>query len=262
VELLQAYFLIHDDWMDRDRVRRGGPAVHAALEPHVASEHLAASGAVLAGDYTLALGTRVLASAGPPNGKWPALLRGFAQMQLDAVVGQKLDVLGDGNNLDEVCRLKTASYTVLGPLKLGLVLAGADQPENAAMEGFAVPLGIAFQLRDDLIGAFGDTTVTGKPQGSDLRAGKRTLLVNLALELAGTADARRIQCVLGSPTASPEALAAALASIDACGARARVEQRIQALAAEARGALSAGGFQPAARALLEGVQVALLERTH
>jgi geranylgeranyl diphosphate synthase, type I len=261
VELLQAYFLIHDDWMDRDRVRRGGPAVHAALEQHLGSEHLAACGAVLSGDYTLALATRVLASAGPTGGKWPALLGRFAQMQLDAVVGQKLDVLGDGKNLDEVYRLKTASYTVLGPIELGLVLGGADLPENTSMAAFAVPLGIAFQLRDDLIGAFGDSAVTGKPQGSDLRAGKRTLLVSTALELAAPADARRIQNAFGNATANQASIAAALAAIDGSGARERVEQRIQVLAVEARDALDAARFQPAARALLEGVRVALLERS-
>src|SRR5262245_17375293 len=110
VELLQAYFLIHDDWMDRDRLRRGGPAVHAALEGVFASEHLAAAGAVLAGDFTLALATGALARARVPDGRWAAVLQRFAQMQLDAVIGQKLDVLGDGSAIDEVYRLKTGSY--------------------------------------------------------------------------------------------------------------------------------------------------------
>src|SRR5262245_49403519 len=146
VELLQAYFLIHDDWMDGDRLRRGGPAVHAALEGAFGSVHLAAAGAILAGDYTLALATRTLARAEVPAGRWAQVLGRFAQMQLDAVVGQKLDVLGDGSNLEEVYRLKTASYTVLGPLHLGLELCPARDDAGrmlAALEAFAVPLGVA-----------------------------------------------------------------------------------------------------------------------
>ncbi len=261
VELLQSYFLIHDDWMDQDRMRRGGPAVHAALEAHFPSTHLAASGAVLAGDYTLALATRVLGRAEPAPERWPALLQRYAQMQLDAVVGQKLDVLGDGENLDEVYRLKTASYTVQGPLALGMLLGPAEPRWPASqLADFAVPLGIAFQLRDDLIGAFGEPALTGKPRGSDLVAGKRTLLVQTALALAGPSQRQLLQQVLGNSAVTPEALAAALSVIDACGARGRVEERIQVLAAQARAALASADVPPLGRVLLEGVLAAMIER--
>lgn len=264
VELLQAYFLIHDDWMDGDRLRRGGPAVHAALEGQFGSVHLAAAGAVLAGDYTLALATRVLARVEAPEGRWPRVVGRFAQMQLDAVVGQQLDVLGDGSNLEEVYRLKTASYTVLGPLHLGLELCptgGTNGRMLAALEAFAVPLGIAFQLRDDLIGAFADPAVTGKPLGGDLRAGKRTLLVSLALGRRGSDAERLLSSVLGNPQASTGEVQRTLAALDACGARAEVESRITALRRDAAEALDAGAWSPAARALLDGLMTAMLERT-
>ena len=262
VELLQAYFLIHDDWMDRDRLRRGGPTVHAALEGVFASEHLAASGAVLAGDFALALATRTLGTAHVAEGRWPAVLRRFATMQLDAVIGQKLDVLGDGSELDEVYRLKTASYTVLGPLLLGLELGPAPAPAGAvtALEAFAVPLGIAFQLRDDLIGAFAEPSVTGKPRGSDLRAGKRTLLATLALARAGSDAERQLSAVLGNPHAADRDVERALVALDACGARAEVERRIVALSAQARDALAAAPWAPGDRPLLDGLLKALLER--
>jgi geranylgeranyl diphosphate synthase, type I len=262
VELLQAYFLIHDDWMDRDRLRRGGPAVHAALEGVFASEHLAASGAVLAGDFTLALATSVLGQTRVPDGRWPAVLKRFAQMQLDAVIGQKLDVLGDGSALDEVYRLKTASYTVQGPLLLGLEL-GPGSPlagTVAAIEAFATPLGIAFQLRDDLIGAFADESITGKPRGGDLRAGKHTLLVSLALGRRGSDVERLVSRVLGDPEAAPERVDQALAALDACGARAEVERRITALAAEASAVLDTMPWPAGDRLLLDGLKRALLER--
>jgi geranylgeranyl diphosphate synthase type I len=263
VELLQAYFLIHDDWMDGDRLRRGGPAVHAALEGHFGSVHLAAAGAVLAGDYTLALATRQLARVDAPEGRWPLVLGRFAQMQLDAVVGQELDVLGDGSNLEEVYRLKTASYTVLGPLHLGLELCPMGSTSSrllASLEAFAVPLGVAFQLRDDLIGAFADPKVTGKPLGGDLRSGKRTLLVSLALARRGTDVERLLSDVLGNPQASNADIQRTLAALDACGARTQVEQRIGALSRDASEALDAGGWSPEARALLDGLMKAMIDR--
>lgn len=262
VELLQAYFLIHDDWMDRDRLRRGGPTVHAALEGVFASEHLAAAGAVLAGDFTLALATRVLAGSRVSDGRWPAVLQRFAQMQLDAVIGQKLDVLGDGSAIDDVYRLKTASYTVQGPLLLGLELGPGAAPPGAvaAIEACAVPLGIAFQLRDDLIGAFADESVTGKPRGSDLRAGKRTLLHNLALGRLGSEVERLVSAVLGDANAPEARVQQALVALDACGARAEVERRITALSSEATAALDAVPWPPGDRLLLDGLKLALLER--
>lgn len=262
VELLQAYFLIHDDWMDGDRLRRGGPAVHAALESVFGSEHLAASGAVLAGDFTLALAMRVLGQARVGEGRWASVVGRFAQMQLDAVIGQQLDVLGDGSALDEVYRLKTGSYTVLGPLLLGLELGPGPVSATAvsALEAFATPLGIAFQLRDDLIGAFAESSVTGKPRGGDLRAGKRTLLVDAALSRRGSDVERLVSQVLGNATASEREIEQALAALDACGARADVESRISTLSAKAHAAVQASPWGSGDRHLLEGLLRALLAR--
>jgi geranylgeranyl diphosphate synthase, type I len=259
VELLHAYFLIHDDWMDQDELRRGGPAVHTALARRFASVHLGAAGAVLAGDYTLALATRALANPALPDERRQALLERFVSMQLDAVVGQKLDVLGDGSNLDDVYRLKTGSYTVLGPLELGAALHGAPPELSAAFQAFALPLGIAFQLRDDVLGAFGDPAQTGKPRGGDLLAGKRTLLLQAAL--AQPAARESVSIVFGDRNAPAAAVDAALAALDACGARAGVEARITELRANCRQALNAAAFTPAARRLLEGVLAALLDRS-
>jgi geranylgeranyl diphosphate synthase type I len=258
VELLHAYFLIHDDWMDQDSLRRGGPAVHAALELHFPSPHLAASGAVLAGDYTLALAQRELSLGVTLVPQRDEVVRRFVAMQLDAVVGQQLDVLGDGSNLDDVYRLKTGSYTVLGPLGLGLALGGAPPALGEALEGFALPLGIAFQLRDDLIGAFGDPHMTGKPRGSDLLAGKRTLLLESALTLADPTVRALLRNLLGDRSATRESIDVALDAIDTTGARAHVEARITELTAQARAALAA--FDAPARTLLEGVLAALVDR--
>jgi geranylgeranyl diphosphate synthase type I len=281
VELMHAYFLIHDDWMDQDELRRGGPAVHARLARQFDSTHLGAAGAVLAGDYTLALATRELARAGVPPERQASVLARFVAMQLDAVVGQQLDVLGNysgadgaaqreaeagsplaeargGANWEDVYRLKTGSYTVLGPLELGVALRDAAAELAAALEGFALPLGIAFQLRDDLLGAYGDPARTGKPRGSDLIAGKQTLLLSAAL--ADSNASRILGGVVGNPRATRDAVDAALAAMDACGARASVETRIAELTREARTALAQGPFDAAGRSLLEGVLSALVDR--
>jgi geranylgeranyl diphosphate synthase, type I len=263
VELLQAYFLIHDDWMDGDRVRRGGPAVHAALEPEFGSAHLAAAGAVLAGDFAVALAARVLSSAHLPEVSWPRVLHRFAQMQLDAVLGQQLDVLGDGRDLEQVYRLKTGSYTVLGPLQLGIECspqAATSGETLLALEAVAAPLGVAFQLRDDLIGAFADTAVTGKPRGGDLRAGKRTMLVDVALARPQSDAARLVSAVLGEADASDAEVDRALAALDACGAREDVERRIAVLQAAAAAAIESGPWGVEARELLSGLSRALLDR--
>lgn len=258
VELLHAYFLIHDDWMDQDELRRGGPAVHAVLGRQLGSIHLGAAGAVLAGDYTAALATRVLLQGQLPAERQGRALSRFIDMQLDAIVGQQLDVLGDGSNLDDVYRLKTGSYTVLGPLLLGAALGELSSEQSAALEAFALPLGIAFQLRDDLLGAFGDPTETGKPRGSDLLSNKRTLLLQVALQNPECRAA--LEGVLGNPTAPPPAVESALAAIARSGARARVEARIAELTARTEQAASASAFNATGRGLLLGMLAALTDR--
>src|SRR6185436_17927767 len=237
------------------------------------SAHLGAAGAVLAGDYTLALATRELARADVTPERRASLLARFVAMQLDAVVGQQLDVLGNqlghppgerlaaargSSNLEDIYRLKTGSYTVLGPLQLGVALGDATAELGAALEAFALPLGIAFQLRDDLLGAYGDPARTGKPRGSDLVAGKRTFL--LAAALADSSASQALGAIVGNPRATADAVETALAAIDACGARARVEARIEELSQQARAALAQGPLDAAGKDLLEGVRAALIDR--
>jgi geranylgeranyl diphosphate synthase type I len=262
VELLHSYFLIHDDWMDQDELRRGGPAVHSALARQFGSAHLGAAAAVLAGDYTLALATRELTRADLPLEHRARVLDRFAAMQLDVVAGQQLDVLGGvpgaAVQLDDVYRLKTGSYTVLGPLELGAELCDVSAELRSALEEFAVPLGIAFQLRDDLLGAFADPAHTGKPRGSDLIAGKRTLLLQAAL--TDPRASQLIGLVLGKPASSSTDVEAALQAIAACGARASVEARIAELTRRSLQVLESGPFPASARGLLGGVLRALLER--
>jgi geranylgeranyl diphosphate synthase, type I len=261
LELLHSYFLIHDDWMDGDRVRRGGPSVHVALAARFASEHKGNASAILAGDYAVALACDALARVETRPERLRAVFLAFAEMQLGAVAGQQLDMVGEGRDVELGYALKTGSYTVEGPLKLGALLAGASAKSAtlAALSRYARPAGVAFQLRDDLLSLFGDPAQTGKPLASDLMSGKRTLLLRLALRRGKPRELSVIKKVLENPRAKVPALRAALSAIQATGAPELVETRIAQLSEQALAELKRG-VSPAGRDLLIGATTALCSR--
>jgi len=260
IELLQAYFLIHDDWMDRDSVRRGGPTVHEHLARRFHSQRLGNASAVLAGDYAVALATEALARVEVDTGRTSPLFACFSQMQLDAVSGQQLDLLGRARDVEAAYALKTGSYTVRGPLRLGALLAAASPRVLRALDRYALPLGIAFQLRDDLLSAFGDPKKTGKPFGSDLRRGKRTVLLSTALRRARGRDHRILERVVGNAGASEDDVQRAVEVLERSGAKGLVEARIDELVARALSGLSTGRITPEGLRLLEGAASALTAR--
>jgi geranylgeranyl diphosphate synthase, type I len=260
VELLQSYFLIHDDWMDGDEKRRGGPSVHAALRRRFRSEHLGACGAVLTGDYLVALATRALIQATEKHVRQTELLTTFADMQLAAVLGQQLDAVQITRSADMVYELKTGSYTVSGPLRLGALLSAADSKTLVALERFAQPLGIAFQLRDDQLNLFASSKQTGKPVASDLVAGKWTWLVQWAFAHAKPSARRALKVAFGNASASRAEIKTALAALRESGADEAAEQRIRELSATALSSLKKAKLSPAGDALLRGAARAFVER--
>ena len=261
LELLHTYFLIHDDWMDGDRVRRGGPSVHVALAQRFRSEHKGNASAILAGDYAVALACDALARVQTDPRRLRGAFAAFAEMQLGAVAGQQLDMVGRGRDVELGYALKTGSYTVEGPLRLGALLAGAKPATLAALSRYSRPAGVAFQLRDDLLSLFGDPKQTGKPLASDLISGKRTLLLRLALRRGKPAELAAIRKVLQNARAKPPALRAALVAIEATRAPELVEKRIRELSDLALAELSRA-VSPGGRELLTGATEALsLRRT-
>lgn len=260
LELLQSYFLIHDDWMDGDRLRRGGPTAHVALSTRLGSTALGERAAILAGDHAVAMAQLELAqvSAAPP--RLVAALRTFAEMQIDAVAGQQRDLTGQSAQSELTYVLKTASYTVTGPLVLGAQLAGARASTLAVLRAFGRPAGIAFQLRDDLIGTFGDSRQTGKPRGADLLAGKATPLLRHGKRLLSGTGRRKLERVVGQGQAEPAEVEAAIAELEKSGARTLVERRIERLRREAAGTLDVRGITPRGRELLLGALDRLLLR--
>jgi len=259
LEFLHTYLLIHDDWMDGDALRRGGPTVHEILARSFRSRALGEKSAILAGDYAMGLSIELLAAGAAKHAAQAELLAAFARMHNDAIFGQELDVAGKEPDPEQVYALKTASYTVCGPLVIGALLGGARPSLIALLERFSLPAGIAFQLQDDLIGAFGKPEVTGKPRGADLCAGKHTLLVKLGLRMARGPSRARLTRVLGK-SASRLEVERALAVLEESGARAAVESRIAELVQQARRVLRARGITAEGRTLLDGAVVALAER--
>lgn len=264
IELLQTYLLIHDDWMDDDDVRRGGPSVHVALREALGSKALGDAGAVLAGDLASAFAQEALLETSLPPERVLRAARTFASIQEEVVIGQLSElraargVTSNGRTpaVEEVHARKTASYTVTGPLALGAVLAGADDARVAALGRFGLPLGVAFQLRDDLLGVFGVPSATGKPIWNDIRQGKRTALV------AELGESEALARVLGRADASHEDLEAVVREMETSGARRRVEARVGELLAEARAALEAIDLPNAdGKELLRGAIAALGERS-
>lgn len=211
LEIFHAFALIHDDIIDESPTRRGRPTVHRALAAlHARSrwngdtDHFGESLGILCGDLCLVWSDELLRTCGLPSDQVQEAQPLLHQMRTELVVGQYLDVLGQaaGSSLADalmINRYKTAKYTVQRPLQIGGTLAGAESGLLAAYTAFGIPLGEAFQLRDDLLSVFGDPTVTGKTSLDDLRTGKPTALIALARGHATPAQHRRIAALHGNP---------------------------------------------------------------
>ena len=269
IELLHAGGLIHDDVMDSSSLRRGRPSMHRRLATeHAArhwrgsSTHFGLSAAIVAGDLCFVWADELLRSSGfaPPGLERAGKV--YDEMRAETIRGQFLDLSAQASGahgVEEallVARTKTATGSVAGPLQFGGALAGAGQPLLDGYATYGLSLGLAFQLQDDLLGAYGDARVTGKPSGDDLRDGKCTLLLAEARRRAGPAAAARIDALIGNGTDSDVGEVRLL--IDATGARAHVEDLIQRLGAEALDGLDKAPLEdPLARQVLRDIAVGL-----
>ena len=267
LEFLQACALLHDDVIDRSERRRGRPATHRAVAArHTGAglagdpDHYGVSVAVLLGDLALAWADDLFLDGAARLDALPAAGPVWRAMRTEVLAGQLLDLAVTASVADDpaaqerdallVNRYKTAAYTVERPLQLGAALAGAGAATVAALRGYGADIGVAFQLRDDLLGVFGDPVVTGKPAGDDLAEGKRTML--LARARAGLMDAARIDpgrradlAALDAGVGRPDADAAHLAAVIAgSGAVEAVEARIATLVESALAALDAAPDLP------------------
>lgn len=268
LEWLQGSALVHDDLMDGSDTRRGNPSVHRAFEArHRADEdsvgdpeRFGTATAVLLGDLMLSWADEQLRASGLP--RVPTALHYLDLCRSEVVAGQYLDVLAQTRptvSVEEamtIVRFKAASYTVERPLHIGAALAGADDDLVDGLSAVAVPLGQAFQLRDDVLGVFGDPATTGKPAGDDLREGKRTVLVARATELGDDDDRTLLARHLGT-SEGVEPLTDLLVRT---GALAAVERDIAHLEDQVDAAIDALGGT--AREVLGPLALSATRRTH
>ena len=240
LEFLQACALIHDDVMDCSDTRRGRPAVHHRFASlHRGSEWLGSpetfgvGAAILIGDLCLSWADQVLLTSGMPADALRRAKVVYDEMRTELMAGQYLDLLEQargGGSIDRALRVvqyKSAKYTIERPLHIGAALAGASPQLTDAYTAYGLPLGEAFQMRDDVLGVFGDPKETGKPAGDDLREGKRTVLIATALDRSTETQAIVLRTHLGDPALDAAGLEALRSVICDTGALAFVEQQIQ-----------------------------------
>ena len=273
MEFFQAAALLHDDVMDDSDTRRGMPAAHRRL----ADEHAAAgwsgngdrfglAGAILAGNLCLTWSDELFATSGLPAAELTRARPVFDRMRTQLMGGQFLDVLESARGWDEltteeqiararrVIRFKSAKYTIEHPLLIGAAAGDVSATDHDALSAYGLNLGEAFQLRDDLLGVFGDPAQTGKPAGDDLREGKRTVLVALTLDQASPSGVALFQKLLGAQDLDEVGVDELRATITASDAPDRVEQMIVDLSASARAALhSTTGLTDEAREALDAL---------
>ena len=270
LELLHCFALVHDDVMDGSSTRRGLPTVHVAFERlhHDAGwrgeqRRFGEGAAILVGDLAFVLADRLLAGAGRPA--WDV----WDELRLEVNVGQYLDMFHTVRGeptvaaAQRICTYKTAKYTIERPLHLGAALAGAsDLATRAALTGYGLPLGEAFQLVDDLLGVFGDPARTGKSVDDDLREGKPTRLLALALERATGDDLALLRTRIGASDLRHDEVLDILAVLESTGARADVEAAVADLAAAALDAAAHLPLTGEARSALADLATFVVSRDH
>lgn len=281
MEFFQGAALLHDDVMDDSDTRRGMPSAHRALATHHDArgwvgdaDRFGMAGAILAGNLCLNWTEELYATSGLPAEDLARARGLFDRMRTQLMAGQFLDVvesvrpwttLSDDERIaraSHVIRYKSAKYSIEHPLLIGAASGGLGEEDLAALSGYGLDLGEAFQLRDDILGVFGDPEATGKPAGDDLREGKRTVLVAHTLRGATPAGRERMDALLGRPDLTLDQVDELRALMTDSGGVDAVEATIARLTASARASLArAVGVEDEARTVLEALVETSTART-
>ncbi len=282
LEVFHAAALVHDDIMDNSDLRRGRPSLHRAFALLHAergwdgsADDFGEAAALLLGDLLLGwsdelIDEGVLAARNPTAGRTARLE--FARMRTEVTAGQYLDILEENTwrgqpeselltRAQRIIVYKSAKYSVEEPLAIGGSLADGSLAQLAALRSFGLPLGIAFQLRDDLLGVFGDPAVTGKPAGDDLREGKRTVLVTLARQKLPASAGRVFDELLGDRTLDARQIEMLQTAVRDSGAVDKVESVIAHHLSVAHEALAEAPLARSARDALASLADAAASRT-
>jgi geranylgeranyl diphosphate synthase, type I len=268
LEVFHAAALVHDDIMDNSDIRRGRPSAHRRFEQvHQDSGWLGSaagfgrSGALLLGDLLLGWSDELLDDALSRLSRTDAraLARAeFTRMRTEVTLGQYLDVLegsawqgrSAAEQLDRARRViiyKSAKYSIEAPLTIGASLGGGTPDQVSSLRDFGLPLGIAYQLRDDMLGVFGDASLTGKPSGDDLREGKRSVLVALTRSELPAGVLRTFDELLGDPDLDAHQISMLQTAIRDSGAVEKVERIIDKNVSAATTALANAPLAEAAK---------------
>lgn len=282
LEIFHAAALVHDDIMDNSDTRRGEPAAHRWFETRHRenqfagdSTHYGQSTALLVGDLLLAWSdemlTRAVRSVESPEAR-TLTRREYTRMRSEVTLGQYLDIHEEAgwrhtpqtSRFDRAMRVityKSAKYSMEAPLRLGASMANASSHQLDQLSAFGLPLGIAFQLRDDVLGVFGDPSVTGKPSGDDLREGKRTVLIALAEEKMPAGARSVLGDLLGDRELSEEQITVMQSTLVDSGAVDRVERIISESVDRSLAALERADITPEARTELARLAQVVTKRS-
>jgi geranylgeranyl diphosphate synthase type I len=268
-EMMHAFALFHDDVMDDAASRRGNTTTHTVFAQHHRDGGWAGEArrfgegvAILVGDLAFVYSDMLMAGAG--REAWEI----WNELRVELNVGQVLDIMGSVRNersrhkAEQICRYKSGKYTIERPLHLGAVMAAPERAGELlpALSAYGLPLGDAFQMRDDVMGAFGDAAVTGKPVGGDLREGKPTPLMARAVEAATPAQAE-VLALVGRTDLDDESVARVQQAIVESGALADLEATISRLTAEAVAAIELAPITGEARTELAALAEYVSQRT-
>ncbi|GAB2514004.1 polyprenyl synthetase family protein [Paramicrobacterium agarici] len=258
LEIFHAAALVHDDIIDNSDTRRGRPSAHRRFEAQHRdaawagdSAEYGRSAAILLGDLLLGWSDELLddALAALHDAEAARSARDeFRRMRTEVTAGQFLDILEEQSwsthsdaeqiqRAETVATFKSAKYSIEAPLSLGALAGGGSHEQIGALRAYGLPLGIAYQLRDDLLGVFGNSTVTGKPSGDDLREGKRTVLIGLTRTAVSTQQRAELDRLLGNPELTDADIERVQTMIRESGAEARLEERISDEVSKATSAL-------------------------
>jgi geranylgeranyl diphosphate synthase type I len=267
-ELMHAFALFHDDVMDDAASRRGSPTTHTVFAQHHRDQQWAGEArrfgegvAILVGDLAFVYADQLMAAAG--GQAWAI----WNELRIELNIGQVLDIVGSVRNdrrrikAERICRYKSGKYTIERPLHLGAVMAAPERADVLlpSLSAYGLPLGDAFQMRDDVMGAFGDPAVTGKPVGGDLREGKPTPLMAMAMEAATPAQVEVLSLV-GRVNLDDDDVARVQQAIVDSGALVELESTISRLAAEAVAAIDVAPIEAEARVELVALAAYVSQR--
>lgn len=277
VELLHGFFLVHDDVIDRSDLRRNRPTVHRVFANQCATalaglnpaerEHFAHSMAILIGDLACSMAYESLITSAFAPERIIAALHHMHRMMDATVIGEGLDILlphrqtVTQDDILTVHRLKTALYTIVCPLQLGMTLGGATEDYVRMAELYGISVGIAFQIQDDYLGLFGDEREVGKPVTSDVTEGKKTLLTVFALEHATAAGRDRLHQLLGKASITADELDDVRAIVRASGAVAFSDQTARQYVDQGTAALATADIPDDVRTILYAIAEYIVQRT-